>query len=107
MSIGGHTVLVQRLGTFDAELERKAIRARERAKKAQASFDKNRKRKLGKQRAKLKALNQAISLPPCSADKAFSTSLRLASLSRNSLHRLPSFGASFSAFCSIQANRSS
>lgn len=58
--IGGHTVLTQRPGDFDAELERKAIRAREMAIKAQASFDKNRARKLGKIRAKLNAINQAI-----------------------------------------------
>jgi hypothetical protein len=58
--IGGHTVLMQRPSDFDAELERRAIRARERPIKEQACFDKNRARKLGKQRAKLKAVNEAM-----------------------------------------------
>ena len=58
--IGGHTVLTQRPGDFDAELERKAIRARELAAKAQASFDKNRLRKAAKNRTKLKALDRAM-----------------------------------------------
>jgi hypothetical protein len=57
--IGGHTVLTQRPGDFDAE-ERKAIRARELAAKAQASFDKNRLRKAAKNRTKLKALDRAM-----------------------------------------------
>lgn len=58
--IGGHTVLTQRSGNFDAELERKAIRAREKAIKVQASFDKNRARKLGMNCAKLEAISQAM-----------------------------------------------
>jgi hypothetical protein len=58
--IGGHTLLTQKPGDFDAELERKAVRTREKAIKAQASFDKRRARKLGKNRAKLKAMNEAI-----------------------------------------------
>lgn len=45
-------MLTQRPGDFDAELERKAIRAREEAIKAQTSFDKNRARKLGEKYAK-------------------------------------------------------
>lgn len=58
--IGGHIVLTQRPGDFDAELERKAIRARELAANAQTSFDKDRLRKAAKIRAKLRALDQAM-----------------------------------------------
>jgi hypothetical protein len=53
--IGGHTLLKQRPGDFEAELERKAIRARKLAAKDQVSFDKKRSRKV----AKIKALHHA------------------------------------------------
>jgi hypothetical protein len=58
--IGGHTVLTQRPSDFEAELERKASRAKELASKAQELFDKSRLRKAAKTRAKLDALNQAM-----------------------------------------------
>lgn len=58
--IGGHTVLTQRPSDFESELERKAIRARELAKKAQELFDKRRLRKVAKTGAKLNALDQAM-----------------------------------------------
>jgi hypothetical protein len=58
--IGGHSVLTQRPRDFDAELERKAERARKRAIKEQAAFDKTRAKKLAETRAKIEALNMAM-----------------------------------------------
>ena len=50
------TLLTQRPGDFEAELERKAIRARKLAAKDQVSFDKKRSRRADK----INSLNQAM-----------------------------------------------
>jgi hypothetical protein len=57
--IGGHTLLVQRPGDFEAELERKSVSARKKAEREQAAYDKARARKLANKVAKLDALNRA------------------------------------------------
>jgi hypothetical protein len=57
--IGGHRILTQRPGDFEAELERKAVNAKRRSEREQAAFDKARKKKLTKTRARIDAFNRA------------------------------------------------
>src|SRR6476660_7046268 len=58
--LGGHTLLTQRPSDFEAELERKAVSAKNRAERAQAAFDKARVKERANKLAKIDALNRAV-----------------------------------------------
>jgi hypothetical protein len=58
--LGGHSVLTQRPRDFDAELERDAARAKGRAVREQADFDKQRMKQGSRTLAKIEALDQAM-----------------------------------------------
>ncbi len=58
--IGGHTVLTQQPRDFESALERKAVSAEKRAKRAQADFDKARAEKLAKKQAIFEELNRSV-----------------------------------------------